>query len=377
MRKLGHSELLPDENLSKSVTHTCYNIKMEYEIDYIPVGSEKKGGDAIALRYGDFSNPSTQRVVVIDGGTKESGRVLVEHIRKYYETGRVDLVVASHLHNDHISGLSEVFENMDVKKFAVHCPWDYTKSIQKMTITSTSQERLATKMERSLSALSSMVDLASDCGVEIIQPFAGDEILDNLYALGPTKQYYEEQLANFGITPDAKEDSRIKPFIKSAGEAVNWVKETPHLETLSDDYPDTSPENNSSLVLLLVIDGEKFLFTGDAGKDALSRAIDFSESEGIPLLNVDFLDVPHHGSKRNLGPTILNQLQPRHAFISCPQKGDPKHPSRKVINALIRRKCDPCSTRNGETICHRSPNVPAREGWGFAQPESFYDEVEE
>lgn len=350
---------------------------MAFEIDYIPVGTGEKGGDAIAIRYGDFSSPRTQNVVIIDGGTKDSGRALAEHVKMHYGTTYVDVVVASHLHNDHISGLSEVFESLTVGKFVVHCPWDYTKAIQKMTNTTATSRNLETKLEKSLSSLSSLVDLASEKGTGVTQPFAGEQIHDGLYVLGPTKDYYQQLIANFGVTPEVKDEHKIEQFIGTVKEAVSWVAEALHIETLSDNHPDTGPENNSSLVLLLVVDGKRFLFTGDAGKDALSRAIDFAETNGVSLGKIDFLDVPHHGSKRNLGPAILDRLMPVNAFISCPLEGDPKHPSRKVVNALIRRGCILGSTRQGNTICHPSDDAPKRNGWGPLSPETFFNQVEE
>ena len=53
------------------------------EIDFLPVGNGDKSGDAIAVRYG---YPGNYKVMVYDGGTKESGEALVEHIRKHYGT---------------------------------------------------------------------------------------------------------------------------------------------------------------------------------------------------------------------------------------------------------------------------------------------------
>ena len=350
---------------------------MQYEIDYIPVGKGEKGGDAIALRYGDFTDPMKQNVVVIDGGTKESGKLLVEHIKEHYGTTYVDLVVASHMHNDHISGLTEVLDGLTVGKMAVHCPWDYTAAIKKMTYATSSAANLVTKLEKSISGLSSVIDLAESKKVTIIQPFQGEMLLDGLYVVGPSKDYYEQLLANFGATPAVKEEHRIEKVFSAVKEVFNWVAEALHIETLSDDYPDTDSENNASMVLLLVIDGKKLLFTGDAGKGALTNVIAFCDSQSVSLTDLHFLDVPHHGSKRNLSPTILNRLRPKHAFISCPPDGDPKHPSRKVVNALIRRGCNPCTNKKGFTICHRSDNAPQRQNWGPVTPESFYEQVEE
>ncbi len=356
---------------------------MQYEIDYIPVGTGEKGGDAIAIRYGDFSSPTTQNVIIIDGGTKDSGKQLVEHVKTHFNTTFVDVVIASHLHTDHISGLTEVLENLTVGKLVVHSPWDHTQAIKKMTHTTNTLDSLQTKLEKSVSGLSDLVDLALSKKIAIESPFQGDHIIQGqLVVLGPSKEYYQQLLANFGITPEAKDEHKINTIVSFGKSVVNWVTEALHIETLSDDYPDTDAENNSSLVLLLALDmgdgtSRKFLFTGDAGKGSLTKVIEYCESQKYSLEGADFFDVPHHGSKRNIGPTILNKIKPKVAFISCPPQGDPKHPSRKVVNALIRRGCSVHKNNQGNAINHNSGNTPVRAGWGPITPATFHNEVEE
>jgi hypothetical protein len=70
----------------------------------------------------------------------------------------------------------------------------------------------------------------------------------------------------------------------------------------------------------LEIDGKTLLFTGDAGI-ALDMAADHVISSSL-----SFIQVPHHGSRRNIGPEVLNKLvgnivagSTRNiiAFISC------------------------------------------------------------
>ena len=347
---------------------------IQYEIDYLPVGNGKIGGDAIAIRFGNFADPNEQYVVVIDGGTKESGAKLVEHIKQYYNTDYVDLVVATHLHQDHTSGLTEVLENLRVGKLAIHLPWDYASDIKRMTKTESSVSRIETKLEKSINTVSNLCDLAEEKGVEIIQSFRGDVLLDKFIVLSPSEDYYKELLANFEKTPEVKPEHKILDEIDSFVKgAIEWIEEEIRVETLSDDYEDTTAENNSSIVLLFQINGKRYLFTGDAGKDALFKVIEYANENNIDLNNIDFLDVPHHGSKRNLGPSILNVLSPNKAFISCPKDGDPKKPSRKVVNALIRRNCEVYTTK-GNSLGH---NIAIRRnGWGPATPETFFNVVE-
>ncbi len=59
---------------------------MAYELDFLPIGDGERSGDAIALRFGNLAvpkqqDPTQQTVVVLDGGTKESGAELVVSVR--------------------------------------------------------------------------------------------------------------------------------------------------------------------------------------------------------------------------------------------------------------------------------------------------------
>ena len=63
---------------------------MAIEVDFLSVGDGERSGDAICVRFGNLqSTRNEQTVCVIDGGTKESGEKLVEHIRRYYNTDHV------------------------------------------------------------------------------------------------------------------------------------------------------------------------------------------------------------------------------------------------------------------------------------------------
>ena len=84
------------------------------------------------------------------------------------------------------------------------------------------------------------------------------------------------------------------------------------------------------------------------------------------------MHVPHHGSKRNLGPAILNRIVgqiltrdqkiPKTAMISA-APDNPKHPSKRVRNALIRRGVSVAETC-GKDHCYHSEDVPVRPNWG-------------
>jgi len=169
-------------------------------------------------------------------------------------------------------------------------------------------------------------------------------------------------------------------------EVVSKVFENWNIETL-DDNGETNAENNSSAITLLRVDGKHLLFTGDAGIPALTNAAILLEDNKITHEKYFFIQVPHHGSKRNVGPTILNRLlgpkipeeqkntKKKIAFCSCAIKGEPKHPSKKVTNAFLRRGA-PVYKNQGKSL-RQHEDAPNRTGWIPAPFIDLYDEVEE
>ena len=71
----------------------------------------------------------------------------------------------------------------------------------------------------------------------------------------------------------------------------------------------TSASNESSVVLYADCEGSgRVLLTGNAGVWGLNMAASCAEQSGLLLQDFKFVQIPHHGSRRNVGPTILNRL---------------------------------------------------------------------
>lgn len=349
---------------------------MPFEIDFLPVGDASKSGDSIALRYGYGQLlPGQQTVVVVDGGTQDSGRELVDHVRREYGTNVVDYAILTHPDLDHVAGLKIVLEEMDVRVLVMHRPWEHAAAIRDMFANPFTPSRLAEKIRRALEAAHDLEQLALRQGVQIIEPFAGGGTTDGaLTFLGPNREYYQSLLCNFRETPEAKEGiAALLAFAKAAAQAtVRWVRETLTFETL-DDSGETSAENNSSAITLFRWDSTLVLLTADAGIPALMQAADAASLSGVNLKALNVLQVPHHGSRRNVGPMILSRLYAPHAIISVCKDGAPKHPSKKVINALIRRGMNVYCT-SGHLLNY---SVGSSRYFSAAVAESFSEYVEE
>ena len=209
----------------------------------------------------------------------------------------------------------------------------------------------ALKIEKSMRQCADFLDLVDASRVPRSEPFTG-VIAGRLAVLGPTRQYYRELLAEFSkIEGVFVENERLD----DDDSVVKLTESERNPDAVIDEDDTTSAENNSSVIGLLVYDGKKLLFTGDAGVQALERAFQVTD-----IRNIDWLDVPHHGSKHNVNSSVLDRLMPNVAYFSA--KGTRKHPSRAVINALKRRHCTCYSTHRSRGLHHHIMAEP-RPGW--------------
>ena len=112
---------------------------------------------------------------------------------------------------------------------------------------------------------------------------------------------------------------------------------------------ETSAENNMSVIQYANLCEKRILLTADAGRDALAEAIEYAPLIGLTLPGLDRIQVPHHGSRRNVSTELLDRLlgvrlasrsaneeEKIIAIISAAQ-GDEDHPRKAVVRALIHR----------------------------------------
>lgn len=366
---------------------------MGIEIDFLAVGDASKSGDAIAIRFGNLHGKrEEQTVITIDGGTKESGGKLVEHVQKHYGTTTVDFAFLTHPDGDHASGMSEILERLTVGTVLMHRPWEHSNAIHDLFDDErTTPNSISERSKENLAAAHEVEKLANAKGITIIEPFAGIGTQNGtIRVLGPTEDYYREVLSQFDYMPElieARGQSFSASIFNAAAKAIKWIAEKWDEDLLVEPAEDaTSPENNSSMILLISPgNGKQYLLTGDAGVPALSKALDYAAVNLIDLSKLRFVQAPHHGSKRNIGPSLLNRLvggikplgtEPdKTAFISAAKEGEPKHPNKRVTNALLRRGVKPFVTA-GQNKWHHD-DAPSRADYSAATPIVFHYQVED
>ena len=333
-----------------------------FEIDFLNVESDKSG-DAIPLRY---SIGGVTRIHVTDGGFQDTGDKVVEHINKYYDDPAViNAVIVSHPDGDHAGGLQTVLEKFEVSEFWMLRPWLYVDELIDRFAYYSNKENLANKLKEIYSNVAKLEEIAEENDISILEPFQGNKIGD-FTVLAPTKQRYLDLVVTSEKTPEV---TNTRSF---------WGEEFFSPE-------ESSYENEMSVVQYADLCEKKILLTADAGRGTLTEAANFARKV---LPGIDFFQVPHHGSRRNvstelldlwLGKRLPESEKPEEgtgtftAIISASKK-DKDHPRKAVVRACIHRGAKVISNED-ENICV-GHNTPTRTGW-ITAPHLPYPEDQE
>jgi beta-lactamase superfamily II metal-dependent hydrolase len=350
-----------------------------YEVEFLAVGEASKSGDAIVVSWVEANG--YRRIVIVDGGYQTTGEKIVQLVHDRFGRDYIDLVISTHPDDDHTNGLVVVLEECTVGELMMHKPWEHGTSGACLYNGHFANRSLRPEVTTSLDAVRITAEEALATGVAVNEPFAGGTRFDRVVEiLGPTMPFYESLLPDFrsmGTTTAA-----LRAILARAGGVAAKVRESLDIETLSDSG-ETSAENNSSAIVQLNLNGTRIMLTADAGIPALDHAADYLDLTGRTPESLRLVQLPHHGSKRNVGPSILDRLLGpkldrddllRPAVVSAAPEGAPKHPARQVTNAF-RRRGTPVYATQGNNL-RLDYNAPLA-GYSAATPLPLYPEVDE
>lgn len=359
-----------------------------FEIDYFDVETEKSG-DAIAIRY----NVEGQVYVhLVDGGYQATGPSIVANINKYYATNRIDHLVVTHCDRDHTGGLAHVLENMEVGRLWMLRPWEYAEELLPQFATYTDAGRLRSRLRGIYSSLAELETIAGRRGVSIDNPFQGSQI-GAFTVLSPSRTRYLDLIVDSDKTPESVEEAEattadrlhwaLKALAKKAASLIAGAWNHEHFPAEG-----TSCENEMSVVQSAVIASRKIVLTGDAGRGALSEAADYAEAIGFRLPGVHKIQIPHHGSRRNVSTELLDRwLGPRlpeqpaagnetFSAVVSSAKADPDHPRNAVVRAFMHRGAKVVATESRH-IRDSGGDAPPRDGWVATTPSTYPPTLEE
>ncbi len=369
---------------------------MNCEVEFLPVGSGSKPGDAIVVRYGEVNN---WELLVIDGGNLDSGKELVSHIRKNFGYNAVVThALVTHPDTDHASGMREVLDGVPVNNLWLHMPWQFAAAARPYFANKNwTDQGLSQELLKEYDILGDLVASALKKKIAIQQPFAGMSI-GPFQVISPWQNVYPYFIPQFDRTPDADQAAleaagfwigKVPGLLarlaeKAAAKVQKWITESWENERLKDGGV-TSATNETSVILYGDFGpGRRVLLTGDAGIWGLTLANCFARQKGLAMQDFMLVQIPHHGSRRNVGPSILNSilgpikpngtLPHATAFVSAP-KGNDTHPRKMVLNAFIRRGYKVSATQGSKIVYWGG--FPARPGYGPLPTLPFATRVED
>lgn len=349
-------------------------IPKTYEVKFFSVGTETKGGDAIFIRFVDDSNE--WKVIVIDGGYGESGENIVNYM-KNLGLSTIDLMVNTHPDLDHISGLLTIMDSdILVTTLVYHRPWhDAGLNADMFKDNRITDKSVNRRLRENFSKAYELEQKAIAKGCYINTPELGDTYFGCFTILGPTKNLYQQRLLESDKTPTILDGEQGSTYHKIALKFSRWINRMLPINWIPNE--DTSAINDTSIVSLLSLQDMNILFTGDAGKRGLNSALDFLYHI-LPHTQINLLQLPHHGSRRNVDPYLLKRIAANEYFISCPPKGEEDgHPSKRLVNVIYQLFPDAVVHKNndGHNFIYHSDDLSIKATpVGRVDP---YDEIED
>lgn len=248
---------------------------------------------------------------------------------------------------------------MSFDKVAYHDPRDYVSETNiKDALRKSAGSTEATVIEDSLQTVQDLSQVLSRRGIRRIAPFQG-EYVDFLQVLSPSSSFYSDLVDEFG---DADKILEVSELYKSAPHGLAGNQMDGLLDSSAlDDEPGTSPVNESSIVLGVRMLGSTYLFSADAGVRALNEVVRFC---GSNVHGLTWMQIPHHGSRNNLNPKLIEYVHPSTALVSA--KGGDGHPSAAVVNTFKKAGANVYSTAypNPVSLWWHEGQVPLRLDYG-------------
>lgn len=313
----------------------------------------------VQAEYGDCfileSNHGNKRAtVLIDGGPYQTfEKHLKPALQKLLSNRKLDLVVLSHIDNDHIIGLLDLFDEIksqtqNGKKALIRVSklWHnsfndlfeldtepkkfFNSFLNKNLIANKEQEKkeeiIASIILRGFQQGSDLTQLAKSLKIPINSEFNKLIVIKDslqsidlknirIHLLGPTKQNLEKLSVEWKRWLNKKKITHISQF-----ELLQIL--------------DKSIPNLASIMFLAEIKNKKILFTGDGlGQDIIQALSKNSMLNKNGKFHVNILKVPHHGSDRNASLEFFNAVSADYYIISANGRDD--NPSFDTLRWIV------------------------------------------
>lgn len=306
-------------------------------------------GDCMLLH---MNHAGQERLVLIDGGPAgvwddDLSLRLEELQEERAPDGQlvIDLVIVSHVDDDHINGVIRLLDAIEHDDFPVKISELWHNSFDRIL---GNDETLATDSDTALASVASQAVVfledddhdRRDAALVLASIAQGDRLLAQALRLGiPVNLTFGGDLivaeqptqpistleSNVTVEGPLRED--VQELQRKFDEWLRKSEEDKPTASLLAALTDTSAANLSSIVLTVEAGGRRILLTGDARSDR------FLEAMGDGPHAYDIIKMPHHGSDRNVDEVFFRTVVGETYVFS----GDGKHgnPERETVAMLL------------------------------------------
>ena len=272
------------------------------QITFINVGY----GEAIYIRCPDAALPGGWFTMLIDGGSAEAeeyapqttGRIRAAEYLRQEGAPRLNVMVNTHIHEDHLCGLLPVAQALRPQEFWQSFDEGFAlgepgKSVREAKIESTR------KFLTALRDYDALRRVLAEQGGRVRQLRAGEErtVCRDLRVevLGPQPEDLAAMAALLQESWRTQDGQTGQALLAKADAAMN----------------------NYSMILLLDYCGTKILLPGDTNRDGYGRL--------AGRLRADIFKVGHHGQSDGISQALLEDIRPRH--VVCCASSDRRYGS--------------------------------------------------
>ncbi len=216
--------------------------------------------------------------ILIDGGATDKVIDCLGTHMPFWDR-KIEVVLLTHPQLDHFGGLSEVFKRFQVERF------------------------VATSLDSSSHSYQALISMVGGSGVQVVNPTTGMVIRSGLLYLDIVWPSSDFQVAAGSV---------------SEGNILG-------------SFTSNKDSNDFSVVANLRLGEFDALLTGDISPQVIDEIIQAGR-----VREVEYIKIPHHGSKNGLTQELLEIASPEVAVISV-GKNSYGHPHREILDLLEER----------------------------------------
>jgi beta-lactamase superfamily II metal-dependent hydrolase len=291
-----------------------------------------------------FEDDGLVRNILIDGGPRRTyRRFLKPELEKIItKSEQIDLLIITHIDDDHIGGIIEMFEDVEFIKNVVQEVWFNSGLI----LSTFFDAALASEREISMSNINN-TDMSFSQGNSLeksLESFGSWQrkllcaetspirfFNSNITILSPDVATLQDLNMQWDVEKEDR-DTRLAFGRNDYRYSIDELKLRPFKE-------DKSLVNRSSLALVIEHQRGRLLLLADSHPSVVANSLRKHGYKRENKLEIDFIKVSHHGSKGNTSSDLLDLISCRNYIIST--DGSRGIPSKEALSRIISSQIPP------------------------------------